>query len=111
MEDRIKEAQNKFIDDATKFAVYHKYDGTRYVEFEEQSFIKYIGTLLTEARKKLRKEWLEEEILKLKKCLSGQKIDYGHDCYDHACRYCENAVIDSTLEDQISRLEAELKAL
>lgn len=67
--------------------------------------------LLTEARKRFRKEWLEEEITELKKGLSGQKNDNGHDCYDYACRYCENRTIDATLEDEICRLEAELKAL
>lgn len=108
MEELIKEAQERFqsILDLHRES-WDAVQGMGVYRFPPVIANIFIKETLTEARKK----WLEEEILKLKKCLSGQKIDYGHDCYDHACRYCENAVIDITLEDQISRLESELKAL
>jgi len=81
--------------------------------------------LLTEARKQLRKEWLEEEIAILKNEKEKRITEHGEYCKlrlrpcgavdkpDHLADRCrETYFLDSfTLGLQISRLKEELKAL
>ena len=45
----------------------------------------------------------EEQIVKLVSSRKSlQKKDYGHECYDHMCKYCENSIKDEEIDEIIT---------
>ena len=51
------------------------------------------------------KQFIDELIAREEGRLSKQKRDNGHDCYDHNCEYCENAIKDNVIEETIAHLK------
>lgn len=65
------------------------------LDWHKQSLKQFIDGLV---------EWENER-------LSNQRRDNGHECYDHNCEYCENAIKDSVVEETISHLKEIRKQL
>ena len=74
-----------------------------YPEYMESHMI-----LLTDIwnwHKQSLKQFIDELIGREEKRKSNQKQDNGHDCYDHNCEYCENAIKDNVIEETIAHLK------